>query len=314
MANKIRDNDDYPSFENKKDNKEIDIWYPSKTHSIDVDSAVYSELTELIKESGLTIEELLLDLVKRRTEGQARVSERRLRQIGVGGKKNKDTFLKHLDILEAKEQAVKRLEETKKRLKTFEYNFDRTKTDVPKTYIANVRRFEILLNIASCENNKLSKEMNIVKSEFESSSRDDIKRMVHSKMKDYGIFTIFPDLHNETSRKNLPKWAKDFENDLAWLKNNGYIYLKANMLYVVKKEFLEEYKSARKVYQQKKLNTFIHSYNMLAQVYDIHFSDNKSVARWYASEVTEKPFQKILDKAIEEDNRRVKNILKASKE
>ena len=109
MAKQIRDNDDLPSFENAKDSEEIKYWFPSKTHSIDVDSAIYSELTELIKESGLTIEELLLDLVKRRTEGQARLSERRLRQIDVGGRKNKDEFLKHLDKLETKEQAVKRL-------------------------------------------------------------------------------------------------------------------------------------------------------------------------------------------------------------
>ena len=304
MAKQIRDNDDLPSFENAKDSEEIKYWFPSKTHSIDVDSAIYSELTELIKESGLTIEELLLDLVKRRTEGQARFSERRLRQIDVGGRKNKEVFLKHLDKLETKEQAVQRLEETKKRLQTFEYNFDRTKTDVPKTYIANVRRFEILLNIASCENNKLTEKMNIVKSEFSSSSREDIKRMVHSKMKDYGIFTIFPDLLNETSRKNLLKWEKDFENDLAWLKKEKYIYTKNDELYVYKDEFLKEFRSAREMYEQKKLNTFIHSYNMLAQVYDLHFSDNKSVARWYASEVTNRPFEKVLIKAQEEDKRR----------
>ena len=66
-------------------------------------------------------------------------------------------------------------------------------------------------------------------------------------MKDYGIFTIFPDLLNETSRKNLLKWEKDFENDLAWLKKEKYIYTKNDELYVYKDEFLKEFRSAREI-------------------------------------------------------------------
>ena len=63
MDKKIRDSDEYPSFKGYDGSDEIDYWYPSKTHSIDVDSAVYQEITELLEETGMSVEELLLDLV-----------------------------------------------------------------------------------------------------------------------------------------------------------------------------------------------------------------------------------------------------------
>ena len=308
MAKKIRDNNDnqYVFDTNSDDNQRE--WIPSKTHSIEVDSAVYQEITELLKTSGMTIEEMLMDMawtMNKDLEQYVGAKARRLNPKGF----NQDTkkLKQTLDTIEGFQKARDRIEESidlKKRLKTFAYNYQRTKTDIPKTFITNVRRMEILLNIASCENNKLSKEMNIVKSEFKSSSRDDIKRMVHSKIKNNGIFTIFPEWLEETTRKNLLKWVKDFENDLAWLKKNKYIYTKKDELYVYKDEFVRELVNESKNMKKVMLNTYIHTYTALAQAYDVHLSDNKNVARWYAKNVTDKPFGKVISKAIEEDKRR----------
>ena len=176
MAKKIRDNNDnqYVFDTNSDDNQRE--WIPSKTHSIEVDSAVYQEITELLKTSGMTIEEMLMDMawtMNKDLEQYVGAKARRLNPKGF----NQDTkkLKKTLDTIEGFKKARDRIEEgidLKKRLKTFAYNYQRTKTDIPKTFITNVRRMEILLNIASCENNKLSKEMNIVKSEFKSSSRE----------------------------------------------------------------------------------------------------------------------------------------------
>ena len=312
MAKKIRNNNDNEYvFDTNSDANQRE-WIPSKTHSIEVDSAVYQEITELLKTSGMTIEEMLMDMAWTMNKDLEQYVGAKARTLNPKGT-NKDTkkLKVALDTIEGFQKARDRIDESvelKKRLKTFEYNYQRTKTDIPKTFITNVRRMEILLNIASCENNKLSKEMNIVKSEFTSSSREDIKNMVDSKLKSNGIFTIFPEWQEETSRKNLLVWHKQFENDLAWLKNNKYIYTKKDELYVDKDEFTREL--ANEMFNMKKamLNTYVHSYTALAQAYDVHLSDNKNVARWYAKNVTDKPFKKVTDIAIKEDNRRRKGI------
>ena len=58
MAKKIRNNDDNQYvFDTNSDANQRE-WIPSKTHSIEVDSAVYQEITELLKTSGMTIEEM----------------------------------------------------------------------------------------------------------------------------------------------------------------------------------------------------------------------------------------------------------------
>jgi len=311
MAKKIRDyNDNEPFgwlFDTNSDDKKRK-WMPSKTHSIEVDSAVYQEITELLKTSGMTIEEMLMDMAWTMNKDLEMYVGAKAKTLNPKGT-NKDTkkLKKALDTIEGFQKARDRIDESKElkeRLKTFEYNYQRTKTDIPKTFITNVRRMEILLNIASCENNKLSKEMNIVKSEFTSSSRDDIKRMVNSKLKDNGIFTIFPEWLEETTRKNLLVWEKQFENDLAWLKKNKYIYIKKDELYVYKDEFVRELGNEYDQMKKVMLNAYVHTYTALAQAYDVHLSDNKNVARWYAKNVTDKPFGKVKEKALEEDKRR----------
>ena len=279
---------------------------PTKLTEFKVDKVTRDELQNLLDESGgMTLEELLIDLVWERNKDKEYLNVYKASRLEPRGK-NKDTkqFQVTMDAIEKYQKRLSKLksladEKRERRLEyaTWKHNEKRTTKNRPVQAILSIRRMEILYAVASLNNNKIE-SVGLLANNLEvdkqiiSTSRE-IRNLVEGQLNKYDILNLFPDWKKPTSRKTVLKWHKDYEQDLAWLKKEGYLTQKENEYYIDMEAFNETMNEQLLERKQRRVGFFPYSYLALATYYQWFNSDNTKVSEFLLKSLF-KPFDTLM--------------------